>query len=97
MSCHRLGVPERPVPITSLLLALLLVGCGASVQAGLSADEKRWCDSTDPSVMLEAGVEIGISRQEMLLVLDDVDLEGRGIGREDARWIRVCQHAYSRR
>jgi hypothetical protein len=83
--------------LASLLLTLLLVGCGASVQAGLTDDETRWCDSTDPSVMLEAGVEIGVSRQEMLLVLDDVDLTGRGVGREDPRWVRVCQHAYARR
>ena len=79
-----------------LLLASLIAGC-ASPDTGLSADEARWCDATDPSVMLDAALELGFSRQEILLVLDDVDQVGPSIGRQDGRWIRVCRHAHSRR
>lgn len=80
-----------------LLVCSLLLGCAPPEQAGLSPDETRWCDTTAPSVMLEAARELGLSNQEMVLVLDDVDLEGPSIGRRDPRYMRVCKHAFARR
>jgi hypothetical protein len=79
------------------LVAALLAGCGPSAEVGLSPDQRTWCRTNSGTAVLEAAHELGYTREEFVLLLDDVTVNGWERTEQDARYVRACLAAYETR
>jgi hypothetical protein len=83
---------------TGILLLATLAACGwSSADAVLSPDQRTWCRANSGAAVLEAAHELGYTREEFVLLLDDVQVNGWDRTEQDARYVRACLAAYGNR
>lgn len=81
-----------------ILLFGTLAGCGwSSADVVLSPDQRTWCRASSGTAVLEAAHELGYTREEFVLLLDDVQVNGWDRTEQDARYVRACLAAYGNR